>query len=501
MSLLFRFDADEKTGYGHLSRCLSLAQKYYRQGCNISIASRKLDPVICSEKMSGYTVLNIPDNTGVSDEIDVLRKASNDQMYDVVVADNYSVDKSWHEKAKSIGKLLVVIDDMGGQKIHADLLVNPNLGVSEQLYDGIVNSDCVVLAGAKYALINEKFSNIKRNKPKADSKTRVLISIGATDPFNWSATILEALNDYTNEKFDISVVLACETEHLEALKKTATESIHEVNILINPDNLPELMIEAELAIGAAGVSASERMALGIPSIVLVVADNQENMATAITDMKIGVVLDVRNEFDHNTFLTSITKLIADSELRNTLISNMKNVMDMSGADRIIQEISFAMDSEVRLRNAFRSDADIIWRLANDPLARKNSVNQEQIEWDTHVSWYEKALNDKNTCIYLAMVSSDVVGYVRFNKQGKSAIISISLGENFRGKGYGIKVLTSGIKKFVLTSGVTELVANIRKNNEASNKLFLKAGFKQVADLAEDVFSYKKTDIKNLQAMG
>ncbi len=135
---------------------------------------------------------------------------------------------------------------------------------------------------------------------------------------------------------------------------------------------------------------------------------------------------------------------------------------------------------LRFRKAKQEDMTLLFSWANDPLARKNSYNQQQITKEEHISWFEKQLRNADNEIYIFLDENQLaVGQVRFglNVYGQ-AIISLFIVEEHRGKGYANQMIDMATTNYLEAHKTgTEVLAYIFKANETSLRSFLKAGFK------------------------
>ena len=134
-----------------------------------------------------------------------------------------------------------------------------------------------------------------------------------------------------------------------------------------------------------------------------------------------------------------------------------------------------------------SDCNLVFSLSNDPLVRANSFNQNKIEYTAHCKWFEKTVTNKNTLFFLVFTDKcekDFVGQIRFNRESEASaecVISLSITESFRGKHIAPDFLELGIeelKKYWYS--VDTVVAEVKDENVASNRLFVKEGFKLVS---------------------
>ena len=142
---------------------------------------------------------------------------------------------------------------------------------------------------------------------------------------------------------------------------------------------------------------------------------------------------------------------------------------------------------IRTAQNLQFDRDLIFSLSNDPLVRANSFNQSKIEYSDHCKWYEKTLADKNTLFFLAFADDsekDFVGQIRFKRdsaQSDECVISLSITEQFRGKHISSEFIELGIDEMKKCwYNIRSVIAEVKSENIASNKLFLKEGFELVS---------------------
>jgi RimJ/RimL family protein N-acetyltransferase len=120
---------------------------------------------------------------------------------------------------------------------------------------------------------------------------------------------------------------------------------------------------------------------------------------------------------------------------------------------------------------------VFWEWANDPETRAASFRSNGIAWEDHVKWFQARLTDPKAILYTATDQAGLpVGQVRYQIEGRRALLSISLGARFRGCGWGQKILTVGTERLFEDSEVESIDAYVKPTNKASLKLFEGAGF-------------------------
>lgn len=135
---------------------------------------------------------------------------------------------------------------------------------------------------------------------------------------------------------------------------------------------------------------------------------------------------------------------------------------------------------VYLREAAQQDMDLLFGWANDPVVRANSFTVDPIPYESHVAWFQRMMKDDSALQYILMDGEVPVGQIRLNINGEEAEIGYSVASEFRGKGYGRKMLQLVLEKVnEERPGIRKLVAKVKPENAASAKLFESEGYDTV----------------------
>jgi len=224
---------------------------------------------------------------GVSEQEDALQTCEvfkkTGCFADWLVVDHYALGASWHKKLRCYCRKLMVIDDLADRKYACDLLLDQTYARCEKEYQGLVDQHCNALVGSEYALLRPEFFELR---PKAVEKrrsfsgvARILISMGASDPNNITEDILEQFEKVRwHKKPFLDVVLGGQAPHLYAVQKKARQHSLQVEVSVDVSDMAKRMLDADLAIGAAGSTSWERCCLGLPTVMMTLADNQKTIA-------------------------------------------------------------------------------------------------------------------------------------------------------------------------------------------------------------------------------
>ena len=285
MNITFRTDASVKIGSGHVMRCLTLALFMKEQGCNCKFVSKKhegnLIDKISSYGFEVYVLEDFPESSSSPNwQKDALqtKKSINSETIDWLVVDQYELDERWEKELRPLVKKIFVIDDLANRKHVCDVLLDQNLVSNfKTRYQSLVNKSCKTLLGPQFALLQPDFQLIRERKHRVDKIASILVYFGGSDIHNLTGKTIEAFQKLDRGGIRLNVVLGFDSPNKDIIRKQIEQderiSLH--NIL---PSLAPLMKRSDLAIGAAGATTWERCCLGLPSLVITIADNQKAVA-------------------------------------------------------------------------------------------------------------------------------------------------------------------------------------------------------------------------------
>jgi len=149
---------------------------------------------------------------------------------------------------------------------------------------------------------------------------------------------------------------------------------------------------------------------------------------------------------------------------------------------------------IKFRFANKNDIDIYFKWANDELVRESSYNSEPIDYKSHEIWFKNKLKDSKSFFYLfENDQSEPVGQVRIEQKDNEVVIGISVEKKFRGQSLSCQMLIKATEDYLVRFSNHVIAAYIKKDNLASYKAFLKAGFEEESEvIINKVESYKLT---------
>jgi UDP-2,4-diacetamido-2,4,6-trideoxy-beta-L-altropyranose hydrolase len=362
MYIAFRTDASVLIGTGHVMRCLTLAAALRERGANCSFVYRPhqghLQGLIVKR---GFHALALPElhegdqdngngtihahwlgtdwTEDAKDTQQVLHRHTGGDRLDWLVVDHYSLDASWEEALRPQTKHIMVIDDLADRRHACDLLLDQTFGREAADYAPFVPEGCLLVCGSQYALLRPEFAALRHDSLKRrihPSLNEVLIAMGGVDKDNLTGAVLGTLQNCPLPlDCKLTVVMGEAAPWLKNVQHLASVMPRPTGVLVGVCNMAQLMTESDLAIGAAGTTAWERSCLGLPSIVLSIAKNQELIISNLS--KAGSIIPLDASL-LKIELGTIMELCARPSTLITLSSRSSAICDGQGAERIAQVI-------------------------------------------------------------------------------------------------------------------------------------------------------------------
>jgi len=328
--ILFVVDAGPTVGGGHVMRSLSLAAALEAQGAACSF--------VTSPAVGHVLAAFAPDMAQIvafSTEPRDLAKAAGGETFDAVVFDHYGLSEREHS-AVAKGRPALAIDDLADRPLGADLVLDSGPARKADDYAGLLPDEATLLLGPAYAPVRPEFAGLRdaalawRGEPVG----RVLVSLGLTDVGAITARVVERLRPRVGD-IGLDVVLGVDAPSLPGLTKVATRDPR-LTLHVDTPHMARLTAEADIAIGAAGSSVWERCTLGLPSAIVVLAENQRPAAQTLAERGAALVLDAAQPDFEAALDRALMRLMTDVELRRQLAGKSAELCDGLGAPRVAE---------------------------------------------------------------------------------------------------------------------------------------------------------------------
>ena len=329
-SLLFVTDAGPAVGGGHVMRSLTLAGALAAQGATFRfVAPPAVEAILAAFAPATERVPAA--SAAPADLADAVRTA----LFDAVVFDHYGLAEPDH-RAMAQKHLTLVMDDLADRPLGADLLLDSGPARRAEDYDGLTPEGVRLLLGPQYAPVRPEFAALRETALgwRGEPVGRVLVSLGLTDLDGITGRVVERLRPKVSD-VGIDVVLGAEAPSLPSLAKIARRDTRMV-LHVDSPHMARLTAEADIAIGAAGSSTWERCTLGLPTLMVVLAENQRAAAAALAERGAALILDIADPAFDAAFDRALMRLTTDAGLRRQLATASAELCDGLGAPRVAE---------------------------------------------------------------------------------------------------------------------------------------------------------------------
>lgn len=339
-NIIIRVDASTKIGSGHLMRCLALAQTWQdTQGQPIFIMANyvpALEERLQSEGMKFGQLTTEPGSLADAQETAALAHQFEANW---VVLDGYHFGGKYQQILKQSKLNLLFIDDYGhAEHYYADLILNQNISADEQWYQHR-EPYTQLLLGTRYTLLRREFWPWQQwQRTVSPVAKKVLVTLGGSDPDNVTLKVIQALQLLAVEELEVVVVVGGSNPHYNSLEIAVQNSLIPIRLQRNVTNMPELMAWADIAISAGGSTCWELAFMGLPSIVLVLAENQRAIAAELDSQGVIINLGWHQDVTIDKIGLALQELLWEGLKVETMSKKGQTLVDGNGARQVVLEI-------------------------------------------------------------------------------------------------------------------------------------------------------------------
>lgn len=334
MHVVIRADGGPKIGYGHLMRTSALASELVEHGHDVTYATTNPTEVkrVCPVDVETTMLPSRDDPEPVREFIE--------GTADVTVVDSYLAGGEYQSRLGEVAPVVLIADD-DRHEIAADVLVNGNLYAAELNYD-FTDPDLTRCLGPEYLLLRPSIAEYaSKTPPWREEPRRAIITMGGSDTADLTPTIVNAF-----EGVDVQVAAIVGPgvpESREAHVREVAETVDtRVEVVRDPDDLPERMFDADFAVATSSTTTYELLALGTPIVSVPVVENQRMIADALRTRDLATVIE--KTAGERGFREAIETYVEGPDLRRRRYRTGRHLVDGRGATRVYEEVLSASTS-------------------------------------------------------------------------------------------------------------------------------------------------------------
>jgi UDP-2,4-diacetamido-2,4,6-trideoxy-beta-L-altropyranose hydrolase len=479
MHFFFKTDANENIGSGHLQRCLNIASLIDKKN-KITFLFHRTPKLLIKKIKKKFNIINLINNEELFKKNFFLTKEQR-----CLIIDDYKTNYSWEKKISKFFVKVLVIDDEIKKKHFCDYYLNQNIIDNSKKKFFLKNfNDSRCMLGPRYALIEKKYSKYSRLIKKKILKN-IIISFGGSDRENLTGRVLQILSKQKYINFKINVILGPSNNFYRELKK---KYLTNKNIFLhkNLSSLSKLNFLSNLAIGSAGISSWERLCVSLPSIVFLVSNNQKIIIEGLKKRNLIIYAGKEKKFNNKNFEVLVDKSILNYKKNLKIMEYGRTIVDGNGSRRLLEIFFPSRNQDLKMKKADYNDLYNYYNWVNDRDVIKNSFTKKFILFDDHKKWFLNQLKfSKKNYLYIFYLNQLPIGQVRLNCSNKICKIDYSVDKDFRGRGFALQMIKKIIKMRFFNC--KKIIAEVKKKNIPSIKIFKKLGFKHSSKKNKIIF--------------
>ena len=340
-ALFFRFDASPEIGAGHLRRCLTLARECLRKGAVVHLMGRTggLDAIEMGD-LSGMTLHRVPWEMEPVAEARWLVELCQKHHLRCGVVDHYRQDENYQNELMSGGVSWMQFGNPAhNHPLLGHLLHDARPGAVAEDYAGrLPLPQTRLLFGPRFALLNPAFA-LEREKMKAEPETevtRVLLTFGGGHD---GGAMVRAMDWLAGAGYEgaVEVLTTRLNPNLRQIEEKAAAN-PQVRLHLDNWSPAPVMAGCQLALTAGGTTLHELACLGVPALVVCLAENQRAPAVSWQAAGLGASLGDLSGIDDAVACVEVRRWIEDTAMRRAVALCCLECQDGKGAQRTAQAL-------------------------------------------------------------------------------------------------------------------------------------------------------------------
>jgi len=488
ISVVIRADANRQVGYGHLGRCVALAQAAKADGAEVIFVSQcDSDGLRSTIRGEGFDILSVESGTDARATLEHAVESLPESTW--VVLDSYEFERDLVPRLQRAGRKVLLFDDEGKRHSYsANIVLNQNVGAEGLTYRAPPSSQ--LLRGSRFALVRQEFLDAApKRRPRKSIPQEILLSLGGSHRTHCLHRLVEAIASV----WPSSVAVAVAGGNIEDDARRIAEELSPgicVRPIGEPERMASLMANADLGVIGGGTTCWEMAYMGVPFLAVVLADNQARIVEELVQRGVALSLGTDRELTSESASQQFARVIGQPDLLDDMRAKGRELVDGHGGARVSMWLH---ERRLWLRPVDTEDGELLWRWANDEETRAQSFSSEMIPWDDHEKWMDERLNNSNCKLWIAVDPCEApIGQIRFDRAGDVARVSVSISPEHRGRGYASELIRIASERILRECWARAVLAEIKATNRRSIAAFSAAGF--------DVDGTQTTEDRNVEVV-
>jgi UDP-2,4-diacetamido-2,4,6-trideoxy-beta-L-altropyranose hydrolase len=467
-------------------RCLALAQAWQDAGGNVVFAMAESTPGVDARLRSdGIEIVQLENSSNNQDAREVAALAC-DRNSAWVVVDGYQFDSEYQRTLKNAGLKLLFVDDLGQcQHYSADLVLDQNVHASEKMYANR-ESYSRLLLGTRYAMLRREFRarrEWKRGIPAIGRK--LLITMGGSDPDNFTLRLIEALPRISVPDIAVTVVAGGSNPHMAELQRTVACLKMPIHLVGDTNNMPELIAQSDIAIICAGGTVWELLYMGCPTLSYFRTPTQRQIVAELDAMGALRSMGAAADFESNNLARALEETIACRDCRENMSQLGRKLVDGKGISRVLGYVLPESMNRLSMIPVESDERDVFLRMAQQHFRELNSMFTPAQDWKT--SYFENIKNNPKYSLRWIVADGQRVGFIlfgvekhRFLPRQTGTIYEVYVVPEQRRKGIARACARQVIDE-LWKSSPSKIQLEVVEGNAAAAELWRSLGFQKITE--------------------
>lgn len=338
-AFLFRCDVSPAIGLGHLRRCAVLAAELRRRGARTAFACRAEDADPAPElEGAADEIVPVEQSIGPEEDARLVARLARERGAAAVVADRFGADGGFGAALAAERLRWLQFDWAAREPIWADWILNANPDANERTYRRLLKkAGARLLLGPSYALLPPRFGELARQR-RDSGAGRILVTLGGGDDRGGTELCLDALG-LLDQRPACTLLVGPFNPRRRRIEEKAAGCGGNVTVVFGERDAAARMAEADIAVIGGGTTTFEAAAMGLPFVVIQIAENQSRNAKAWDRAGAGLDAGPVERLAPGRLARLLSRLLEDGARRASLSSAGMARVDCRGAARVAEALT------------------------------------------------------------------------------------------------------------------------------------------------------------------
>jgi spore coat polysaccharide biosynthesis predicted glycosyltransferase SpsG len=319
-------------------RCLVLAAALHEKGCAVYLLSTKGRPELSWENIDVIKEWFLTTNeVGTTDDAQHVVSVAKDIEATLLVLDFYDISESYQLILRDEGLHWLQFDGFARRPLWGDWIVSMSPAADRNRYLlQQKNSETTFCLGPEYAILRPEFRKHTRSSRVIGSVKKVMLSFGGGEDRGLTLFCLEAIKRSGWEGSVIAVVGQGNPFIKEIHTWASCSGAGWVQIRIDEPDMVGVMADCDLGVISGGMTSFEAAVMGLPTLMVCLAENQKANIEAWSHLGVSVDLGDVGQLEEESFARQFLALVHDEKRREFMSRLGREVVDGQGAERVAE---------------------------------------------------------------------------------------------------------------------------------------------------------------------